>query len=104
MKRLSHVLMVALALLSGCDDTPRPELSPDADAEAVIGAQKEQTPAPPMKRGVLKVGDPAPDFKLYDLNGNLVTLDEYRGSIVFLNFWATWCGPRRVEMPAMEAL
>ncbi|HYM37128.1 MAG TPA: TlpA disulfide reductase family protein [Nitrospiraceae bacterium] len=101
---LHTTLLTVLLAAGGCDDTPRPELSPDADAEAVIGAQSELTQAPPMKRGVLKVGDPAPNFQLYDLGGNTVTLSEYRGSIVFINFWATWCGPCRVEMPAMEAL
>lgn len=101
--RASHALL-ALALLTGCDDTPRPELSPDADVEAVIGAQSGQTQAPPMKRGVVKVGDPAPNFQLYDINGDPVTLSEYRGSIVFINFWATWCGPCLAEMPTMEAL
>ena len=104
--RAFHAFL-ALVLLGGCDDTPRPELSPDADVEAVIGAQQSeqtQTQAPPMKRGALKVGDMAPNFQLYDLNGNAVTLSEYRGSIVFINFWATWCGPCRVEMPAMETL
>jgi peroxiredoxin len=104
-RRFHLALVIASTLATGgCDDTPRPELSPDADAEAVIGAQSEQVQAPPMKRGVLKVGDLAPNFQLYDLGGNAVTLSEYRGSIVFINFWATWCGPCRVEMPAMEAL
>ncbi len=96
-------MTMALAA-GGCDDQPRPELSPDADVEAAIHAQSGQVQAPPLKRGVVKVGDPAPNFQLYDLNGNAVTLSEYRGSIVFVNFWATWCGPCLAEMPTMEAL
>lgn len=83
---------------------PRPELSFDADVEAVVGSPSEPPPVPPMKRAALKVGDRAPNFRLFDLDGNAVTLSDYRGSVVFLNFWATWCGPCRVEMPAMEAL
>ncbi|ALA57144.1 peroxiredoxin family protein [Nitrospira moscoviensis] len=55
-------------------------------------------------RGVVKVGDEAPNFQLRDLAGNLVSLSQLRGKIVLLNFWATWCGPCRVEMPAMEQL
>ena len=51
---------LAVALLGGCDDTPRPELSPEADAGPVIGAPAGQVEAPPMKRGVVKVGDLAP--------------------------------------------
>jgi thiol-disulfide isomerase/thioredoxin len=44
------------------------------------------------------------DFELEDLNGNLKTLSSYRGKFVFLNFWATWCGPCRVEMPSMQRM
>jgi peroxiredoxin len=39
-----------------------------------------------------------------DLYGKAVSLSDYHGKVVLLNFWATWCGPCRVEMPAMEAL
>ncbi|MGZ9274542.1 MAG: TlpA disulfide reductase family protein, partial [Nitrospira sp.] len=41
---------------------------------------------------------------LRDLAGNVVSLSQLRGKVVLLNFWATWCGPCRVEMPAMEQL
>lgn len=50
------------------------------------------------------VGCPAPDFTLTDLDGNAVRLSDFRGKVVFLNFWATWCPPCRAEMPAMEEL
>ena len=46
----------------------------------------------------------APDFTLKDLHGNTVTLRDLRGKVVFLNFWATWCPPCRLEMPTMEEL
>lgn len=45
-----------------------------------------------------------PDFNLRDTNGTLVSMSGYRGSMVLLNFWATWCGPCRDEMPSMENL
>ncbi len=41
----------------------------------------------------------APDFALEDLDGNIVKLSDYRGKVVFLNFWATWCPPCRAEIP-----
>jgi peroxiredoxin len=44
------------------------------------------------------------DFTLKALNGREVSLSDYRGKIVFLNFWATWCPPCRIEMPSMEKL
>lgn len=46
----------------------------------------------------------APDFTLRDIGGGTVSLASYRGSWVLLNFWATWCGPCRDEMPSMENL
>lgn len=46
----------------------------------------------------------APDFNLLDSNGRPVGLSGYRGRMVLLNFWATWCGPCREEMPSMEQL
>ena len=41
----------------------------------------------------------APDFFLKDLNGNEVTLDDFKGKVLFVNFWATWCPPCREEIP-----
>ncbi len=52
----------------------------------------------------VKLGEEAPNFQLRDLDGNVVSLAQLRGKIVLINFWATWCGPCRVEMPAMEQL
>ena len=53
---------------------------------------------------VVSVGEPAPDFTLVDLDGNQVSLSDFRGETVFINFWATWCAPCRAEMPEMEAV
>ena len=46
----------------------------------------------------------APEFSLRELNGNVASLSGYRGKMVLLNFWATWCGSCRDEMPSMEQL
>ena len=54
--------------------------------------------------GGLEVGRKAPSFSLMDLNGRQVTLDQFKGSVVMLDFWATWCTPCRQSMPALESL
>ncbi len=50
------------------------------------------------------VGYLAPGFSLRNLKGNRESLEKYRGQVVVLNFWATWCAPCRVEMPSFENL
>jgi peroxiredoxin len=47
---------------------------------------------------------PTPDFTLPSLDGKKTSLKDFRGKVVFLNFWASWCVPCREEMPAMERL
>ena len=52
----------------------------------------------------MKVGAPTPDFNLTTPEGKKISLKDFRGKIVLLNFWASWCVPCREEMPAMEKL
>ncbi|MCH8865485.1 MAG: TlpA family protein disulfide reductase [Proteobacteria bacterium] len=50
------------------------------------------------------MGQPAPDFALKSMTGVNLRLSEYRGDVVMINFWATWCGPCRQEMPLLDEL
>lgn len=50
----------------------------------------------------LQKGDKAPDFTLYSLKGEEVSLSDYKGKVTFINFWTTWCPPCKEEMPYMQ--
>ena len=50
----------------------------------------------------IKIDQPAEDFTAWDFEGNEVQLSDYKGKIVFLYFWATWCGPCREKMPIIQ--
>jgi peroxiredoxin len=59
----------------------------------IVGCQKE-----------VEAGPTAPDFSLKDLSGQTVTLEQYRGKVVLLDFWATWCPPCRMTIPMLIKL
>ncbi len=64
-----------------------------------------QKPSNSMQKPRMGVaGQPAPEFELPLLSGEIVRLSDYKGKVVFLNIWATWCAPCREEMPSMEKL
>ena len=59
--------------------------------------------ASPAMAGTPKAGDIAPPFTLTLVDGSKVTLDDLRGKVVVLNFWATWCGPCKAELPLIDS-
>ena len=63
-------------------------------------------PVPDLSYDLSKVKKPvpAPDFELPNMDNEIRSLKEFKGKVIMLNFWATWCPPCRREMPSMEAL
>jgi thiol-disulfide isomerase/thioredoxin len=63
----------------------------------------QKSPEPPAIRPAAERAS-VPDFTLKDLSGNTVALSQLKGKPVFLDFWATWCGPCRMSMPLVQKL
>jgi thiol-disulfide isomerase/thioredoxin len=84
---LAVAAIIAILAAPGC--TP--------SAQDITNGRQTGTPAP-------EIGRLAPDFTLIDLEGNRVTLSDFRGKVVFINFWNQWCPPCRAEMPEIEAV
>ncbi len=88
MKRLIACLL-AVFLLAGCSQY---DIIEHEDTQPPSEPQATTRPAP----------RDAPDFTVYDLDGNPVKLSQFEGKPVVLNFWASWCGPCKMEMPDFQ--
>ncbi len=92
MKRgiMKKVILFTFAMVfTGCDNGTAQQKSTAFKGIKKVTTNKDN------KSNLLK----APDFTLADLDGNLVSLEDYKGRVILLNFWGTWCGPCRREIP-----
>lgn len=109
-------LIISIALLvGGCGAKENEDVGND-DEEIIIGDEDEDKDSGLAEQGSsdedggdeypydIEIGKLAPNFTLENLDGQEVSLEDYRGKIVMLNFWASWCPPCRQEMPDMKRL
>lgn len=88
----------------------QPDLVKSPQPQSVPRAQSSETQSRSSAgvttsvSGVPNVGDVAPDFTLKNLQGEKVSLSDFGGRPVLINFWATWCPPCRFEMPAIQKM
>jgi peroxiredoxin len=82
------------------------EFSLKPDQKIAEAAVEKTTEKLFQDMGIIQIPHIAPpiDFKLSDLTGNMIRLSDFKGKIVFLNFWTTWCPECRYEMPLMQNL
>jgi peroxiredoxin len=94
-------IAAAVVLLMMVSPSPRVLAQRCVDCSIALwhGLSATSAPAPPAELMPEIARKPAIDFKLENTNGNMVRLFSYKGRVVLLNFWATWCGGCKTEMP-----
>lgn len=98
------VIALALILLSACGTNQPQATAPTGVMLPANVAWQSKLLDSSGQRGTVATNEPAPDFEFTTPDNKTVKLSDLRGKIVIINFWATWCGPCRQEMPDLQKI
>lgn len=114
MKKIFLILLIVMMIATACSSTEENVVDNDKAPESIMFDSGEEVIGEKDKNesqdllgkpiGDIGIGLESPDFTLTNLNGEEVALSDYRGKIVIVNFWATWCHWCDLEMPDLNKI
>ena len=93
------LIFSAIFTLFSCNKSEQ-KIEESAEIEKIDSVAKKQSPESEIPKELIK----APDFSLADINGKRFDLSDFKGKYVYMDIWATWCGPCKVQIPFMKEL
>lgn len=93
------LILSAIFTLFSCNKSEQ-KIEESAEIEKIDSVAKKESPESEIPKELIK----APDFSLADINGKRFDLSDFKGKYVYMDIWATWCGPCKVQIPFMKEL
>ncbi len=93
------LILSAIFTLFSCNKSEQ-KIEESVEIEKIDSVTKKESPESEIPKELIK----APDFSLADINGKRFDLSDFKGKYVYMDIWATWCGPCKVQIPFMKEL